>query len=132
MLMPFHVNHHSVPPISPANHDTPLVNLEPPTPIQVAITFLLTPPPITAISRESQMNDSSIEIILTAVKSGKKLSEQVLKGLSPESRFLYQQWDMLQIKQGKYLRRFSLPNGISLQLYSGSTLALKTSLEGAT
>jgi transposase InsO family protein len=87
-----------------------LLGQEQSAPLQVASTTPSNSPP-TVISRETQLNDSSIGVILIAVESGHKFPEQVLKGLSPESRSLHQQWDSLQVKHGKLWRKFFLYDG---------------------
>jgi hypothetical protein len=95
----------------PDSHpSTPLLGQEQSAPLQVASTTPSNSPP-TVISRETQLNDSSIGVILIAVESGHKFPEQVLKGLSPESRSLHQQWDSLQVKHGKLWRKFFLYDG---------------------
>ena len=101
---------HPFPQLPDSHPSTPLLGQEQSAPLQVASTTPSNSPP-TVISRETQLKDSSIGVILIAVESGHKFPEQVLKGLSPESRSLHQQWDSLQVKHGKLWRKFFLYDG---------------------
>ena len=97
-------------PVLPDSHpSTPLASPEQSAPPQVASTSWVSPP--TVISRESQLEDCSIGVILTTVERGQKLTDQQLKRLSPESRSLHQQWDSLQVKHGKLWRKCFLHDG---------------------
>ena len=75
-------------------------------------------PHLTTISRECQLNDDSIGIIFKSVEADKGLPEDVLKRLISKSRSLHQQWDMMQVKHGKLLRKLLSSDGIisNLQL----------------
>ena len=68
-------------PVLPDSHpSTPLASPEQSALPQVASTSWVSPP--TVISRESQLEDCSIGVILTTVEKGQKLTDQQLKRLS--------------------------------------------------
>ena len=86
-------------------------------PMQQSVALIpLTNNNLTTISRESQLQDESIGVVLRAVESGHKLADDKLQGLNPESRKLHEQWDLLQVKHGKLWRSFISPHGATSHL----------------
>ena len=86
-------------------------------PMQQSVALIpLTNNNLTTISRESQLQDESIGVVLRAVESGHKLADDILRGLNPESRKLHEQWDLLQVKHGKLWRSFISPHGTTSHL----------------
>ena len=86
-------------------------------PMQQSVALIpLTNQNLTTISRESQLQDESIGVVLRAVESGHKLADDILQGLNPESRKLHEQWDLLQVKHGKLWRSLISPHGTTSHL----------------
>ena len=97
------------------------------TTAEIVATTSTFDPQFIVISRESQMDDEALGPILRAVQAGEKLSSDILQGLSPESRLLHQQWDLLRMQHGKLWRVFVAANGTigNLQLVVPQSLRNK-------
>ena len=113
------------------NHDNDVVQqqavTESFTTAEIVATTSTFDPQFIVISRESQMDDEALGPILRAVQAGEKLSSDILQGLSPESRLLHQQWDLLRMQHGKLWRVFVAANGTidNLQLVVPQSLRNK-------